>query len=189
LNPDWLNATQAAALAVTNRTPYNVLGKADTIWKESHGSKLFDESYMSQSPSTWANQRLGLVTVTHLANHINTSLTKIKWANIRLEFFGGDLWDYNQQFMLWMSTDWHNLLMDFWHPVNRLQLRLVKRLLVLLPVYLTSFTTQSNTSFLSKTFASISKHFIMCPSCILWLKKQSHEAVLWNNSCRKSTRC
>jgi hypothetical protein len=75
---DRPNATRAAALAVTNRTPYNVLGKADTIWKESHGTKLFDGSYMSQSPSTWAYQRLGLATVTHLANHINTSLTKIK---------------------------------------------------------------------------------------------------------------
>jgi hypothetical protein len=75
---DRPNATRAAALAVTNRTPYNVLGKADKIWKEVHSSKLFDGSYMSQSPSTWANQRLGLATVTHLANHINTSLTKIK---------------------------------------------------------------------------------------------------------------
>jgi hypothetical protein len=36
-NADTLNATRAAALAVTNRTPYNVLGKADMIWKESHG--------------------------------------------------------------------------------------------------------------------------------------------------------
>jgi hypothetical protein len=34
---DRPNATRAAALAVTNRTPYNVLGKADKIWKESHG--------------------------------------------------------------------------------------------------------------------------------------------------------
>jgi hypothetical protein len=75
---DGPNATRAAALAFTNRTPYNVLGKADMIWKESHGSKLFDGSYMSQSPSTWANQRLGLATVTNLANHINTCLTKIK---------------------------------------------------------------------------------------------------------------
>jgi hypothetical protein len=75
---DRPNATRAAALAVTNRTPYNILGKADMSWKESHGSKLFDRSYMSQTPSTWANQRLGLATVTNLANHINASLTKIK---------------------------------------------------------------------------------------------------------------
>jgi hypothetical protein len=74
---DRPNATRAAALAVNNRTPYSVFGKADKIWKESHGSRLFDGSYMSQLSSTWANQRLGLATVTHLANHINTSLTKI----------------------------------------------------------------------------------------------------------------
>jgi hypothetical protein len=86
------------------------------IWKESHGSKLFDGSYMSQSPSTWANQRLGLATVTHLANHINTSLTKIKHCRFwrgkpsdtssseddefmsDLNLFGGDLGDYNQHY-------------------------------------------------------------------------------------------
>jgi hypothetical protein len=86
-SPDQPNSTQAAALAITNCTPYNVLGKADTIWKESHGSKLFDfdGSYMSQSPGTWANQRLGLATVTHLANHINTSLTKIKHCRFNKE--------------------------------------------------------------------------------------------------------
>jgi hypothetical protein len=50
---DRPNATRAAALTVTvtNRTPYNVLGQADAIWKESHGTKLFDGSYMSQPPS------------------------------------------------------------------------------------------------------------------------------------------
>ena len=71
---------------------------------------------MSQLPSTWANQRLGLATVTHLANHINTSLTKISHRRfgkekqsdiISLEddefvsdwnFFGGDLNDCNQHY-------------------------------------------------------------------------------------------
>ena len=71
---------------------------------------------MSQSPSTWANQHLGLATVTHLANHINTSLTKIKHCRFGKEkpsdafsseddefvsdwnFFGGDLGDYNQHY-------------------------------------------------------------------------------------------
>ena len=71
---------------------------------------------MSQLPSTWANQRLGLATVTHLANHINTSLTKISHHRFGKEkqsdivslqdddpvpdwmFFGGDLNDYNQHY-------------------------------------------------------------------------------------------
>jgi hypothetical protein len=85
-------------------------------WEESYGSKLFDGSYMSQSPSTWANQRLGLATVAHLANHINTSLTKIKHCRFGQgkqsdassseddefvsdwNFFGGDLGDYNHHY-------------------------------------------------------------------------------------------
>jgi hypothetical protein len=72
------NATRAAERAITNRTPYDVFGKADLIWKDTHGDKLFDGSYLSQQPSIWANQRLGLATCTHLANHINASLTKVK---------------------------------------------------------------------------------------------------------------
>jgi hypothetical protein len=55
-----------------------VLTKADRAWRKSHGHSSFDGSYLSQSPSVWANQRIGLATVTHLANHINTSLTKIQ---------------------------------------------------------------------------------------------------------------
>jgi hypothetical protein len=75
---DRPNATRAAERAITNRTPYDVFGKADLIWKDTHRHKLFDGSYLSQQPSIWANQRLGLATSTHLANHINTSLTKVK---------------------------------------------------------------------------------------------------------------
>jgi hypothetical protein len=74
---DRPNATRAAERAITNRTPYDVFGKADKIWHETRGSKLFEGSYLSQYPSIWADQRLGLATCTHLANHINTSLTKI----------------------------------------------------------------------------------------------------------------
>jgi hypothetical protein len=48
---DRPNSSRTAALAVMNRTPCNVLSKADMIWKESQGSKLFDGSYMSQYPA------------------------------------------------------------------------------------------------------------------------------------------
>jgi hypothetical protein len=75
---DRPNATRAAERAVTHRTPYDILTKADRAWRKSHGHSSFDGSYLSQSPSVWANQRIGLATVTHLANHINTSLTKIQ---------------------------------------------------------------------------------------------------------------
>jgi hypothetical protein len=76
------NALRAAKLATNYRTPYNVFGKADQKWKATSPSKCFNGSYLSQLPSTWANQKLGLATSTHLANHINNSLTK-------LTFYGG----------------------------------------------------------------------------------------------------
>ena len=75
---DKPNAARAAKRAVHHRTPYDVLGKADRNWKEQFGDMLFDGSYLANSPSNWANQRIGLAMVTHLSNHINTSLTKIK---------------------------------------------------------------------------------------------------------------
>jgi hypothetical protein len=72
------NAKLAAQRAIIHRTPYDVFGKADIIWRETHGSQLFRGSYLSSLPSIWANQRLGLATCTHLANHINSSLTKVR---------------------------------------------------------------------------------------------------------------
>jgi hypothetical protein len=75
---DRPNATPAAEHAVTHGTPYDVLTKADRAWRKSHGHSSFDGSYLSQSHSVWANQLIGLATVAHLANHINTSLTKIQ---------------------------------------------------------------------------------------------------------------
>ena len=76
-SPERVHAKRAAERAINNRTPYDVLTKADRAWKKRHGHSLFDGSYLSQTPSTWANQRIGLATATHLANHINTSLSKI----------------------------------------------------------------------------------------------------------------
>jgi hypothetical protein len=75
---DRPNATSAAEQATTHRMPYDVLTKADKAWRKTHGHALFDGSYLSQSPSVWANQRISLATITHLANHINTSLTKMQ---------------------------------------------------------------------------------------------------------------
>jgi hypothetical protein len=75
---DRPNASHAAERATTHRTPYDVLTKADKAWRKSHGNVLFDGSYLSQSPGIWANQRIGLATVTDLADHINTSLNKIQ---------------------------------------------------------------------------------------------------------------
>jgi hypothetical protein len=54
---DRPNATRAAALAVTNRTPYNVLGKADTM-ETQYGKKhthVTVPQYMDQSTARTRN--------------------------------------------------------------------------------------------------------------------------------------
>jgi hypothetical protein len=80
LPTDRPNAARAAKIATNHRTPYNVFGKADQKWKATHPYKCFDGSYLSQLPSTWAQQKLGLAAITHLANHINNSLTKLTFC-------------------------------------------------------------------------------------------------------------
>ena len=57
-----------------------MLGRADQNWKRLHGDKLFDGSYLAQRPSNWANQRIGLTMATHLSNHINASMAKIRFV-------------------------------------------------------------------------------------------------------------
>ena len=78
---DRPNATRAAELSISNKTPFDILGRADRNWKREHGDKLFGGSYLAPLPSTWANQRLGLVCQTNLSNHIRASLTKIKYKH------------------------------------------------------------------------------------------------------------
>jgi hypothetical protein len=39
-----LNAACAAERAITHSTPYDIFGKVDGIWKETHGSRLFEGS-------------------------------------------------------------------------------------------------------------------------------------------------
>jgi hypothetical protein len=76
---DRPNAIRAANLAISNKTPFDILGKADKNWKREHGDKLFGGSYLAPTPSVWDNQRLGLICQTSLSNHIRASLTKIKY--------------------------------------------------------------------------------------------------------------
>jgi hypothetical protein len=68
------NALRAAKRATAVETPWDILGKADAQWKKQRGSSLFEGSYLSPTPSIWANQQLGLVCCTQLANHIQGGL-------------------------------------------------------------------------------------------------------------------
>ena len=74
---DRPNAHLAAQRAISTKTPFDVLGKADQNWKRTHKDALFGRSYTAATPSVWANQQLGLITQTHIATHIKTSFNKI----------------------------------------------------------------------------------------------------------------
>jgi hypothetical protein len=76
---DRPNALRAAETATTNKTPFDILGKADKNRKAEYPDKLFGGSYLAPLPSVWANQRLGLVCQSNLSNHIKTLLSKIKY--------------------------------------------------------------------------------------------------------------
>ena len=78
---DRPNAKLAAQRSISTKTPFDVLGKANEHWKRSHGDSLFGGTYTAPTPSIWANQQLGLITQTHIANHIKTSLTKLQYGN------------------------------------------------------------------------------------------------------------
>lgn len=94
---------KAAKIATNFRSPYNILGKADQKWKAIFQDNLFDGSYHAGLPSTWANQKLGLATVTYLSNHINTSLTRLTLRNHSGSqqmdsdsdsYYDGDAWNF-----------------------------------------------------------------------------------------------
>jgi hypothetical protein len=80
-DPDRPHARRAYDRATHIRTPYDILGKADKAWKRDHGDSLFGFSYLAPTPSTWADQQIGLVCQTSIANHIKASFTKMTFGN------------------------------------------------------------------------------------------------------------
>ena len=73
------NALLAAERTVSSKTPFDILGKEDKQWKRTNSNSLFGRNYTAALPSTWANQQLGLITQTYLANHIKTSFSKLQF--------------------------------------------------------------------------------------------------------------
>ena len=51
--------------------------------KRTTGNSLFGRNYTDALPSTWANQQLGLITQTYLANHIKASFSKFRFDPTR----------------------------------------------------------------------------------------------------------
>ena len=48
------------------------------LWREEKGKTPFDGSYLSPLPSIWANQQMGLVYCSQLANHFNASFNHLR---------------------------------------------------------------------------------------------------------------
>ena len=64
------NAQRALDLAISNKIPSNVLGRAKDVWSHREHLEFFDGSYLASNPQTWAEQQLGLACVTQLGQHI-----------------------------------------------------------------------------------------------------------------------
>ena len=89
---DRPHAKQAALRAISANTPYDIIGRADKLWRAEQGDTPFNGSFLSPSPSIWANQQLGLICCTSLANHINTSFNHLRLkANVMDEEGGRKL--------------------------------------------------------------------------------------------------
>ena len=64
------NAKAAAKLARSTKVPHSVLPRANEIWRKEHEGGFFGHSYKAMDPLTYAEQQLGLITTTAIANHI-----------------------------------------------------------------------------------------------------------------------
>jgi hypothetical protein len=103
-------AAEAAKRAVSIDTPWNLLGKADDRWREEKGNRPFDGSHLSPLPSIWANQQLGLVCCSQLANHINASFNHLRHDpagsdEVRLEGDDASLDDLDEPDWNWVEDE------------------------------------------------------------------------------------
>jgi hypothetical protein len=104
------NTTEASKRAVSIDTPWNLFGKADDRWREEKGKPLFDGSYLLPLPSIWANQQLGLVCYSQLANHINASFNHLRHdpgcsEEVLLDYDDASLDDLDEADWNWVEED------------------------------------------------------------------------------------
>ena len=74
--PKFLTAAMMTTRAYSDRTPAGILPLANHAWTTSQhdpsasGDRWYGDNYLEACPSMWAEQRLGLGVVIHLADHI-----------------------------------------------------------------------------------------------------------------------
>jgi hypothetical protein len=98
---DRPQAKRATLRAISANTPYDIIGRTDKLWRLERGNTPFDGSFLSPSPSIWANQQLGLVCCTSLSNHINTSFNHLRFKANATDEEGEDEIDWN-----WVDLDY-----------------------------------------------------------------------------------
>ena len=72
------NSKQAAALARSVKVPFGILKRANEIWRTKHSEEFYGFSYKAMDPLSYAEQQLGLITITAIANHIQRAYRKVK---------------------------------------------------------------------------------------------------------------
>ena len=72
------NAKRAAALARSTKVPFGILKRANEIWRTEHSDEFYGFSYKAMDPLSYAEQQLGIIATTAIANHILRAYRKVK---------------------------------------------------------------------------------------------------------------
>ena len=70
LDKDQTHVEVAARLARSNKAPCIILPHANQIWRTEHANEFCGFSYKAVDPTTYAEQKSGLVTTTAISNQI-----------------------------------------------------------------------------------------------------------------------
>ena len=54
----------------SNKVPWNVLQRADDLWRHEHPNTSYSGSYHAMSPRRWSDHALGLITSSAIASHL-----------------------------------------------------------------------------------------------------------------------
>ena len=65
-----IHAPAAYRLAASNKVPWNVLQRADDLWRHEHPNTSYSGSYHAMSPRRWFDHELGLITSSAIASHL-----------------------------------------------------------------------------------------------------------------------
>ena len=68
------NAIRAAKLATSLKVPYNILQRANDLWRFKRPGEFFGGSYKAMNPKTYVNQQFGRLVCVANGSHINRAM-------------------------------------------------------------------------------------------------------------------